>query len=96
MLFFKSACADPLLIADIAMTKNNIVKIKTHSKPELHQFGGYINSVYVRFNVEIDNNQVHGQLFDKHGNAKYIYGEFYNGILMIYDQNNTQYNVIVE
>jgi hypothetical protein len=79
-------------LGDKNLTKN---LNKTESNKQF-QLQGYINNKYVYLIVEKqkDNDQqVVGYMFDKSGNKKYVYGEWVNNSLQIYEPSNKRSTV---
>lgn len=75
------------------LTSTNCKKtIKTKSKQI--EITGYVNSNYVYLIIDIEKGRyVSGNIF-QNGKPTYIYGEYVNGVLYIYDNKGKQYTVI--
>lgn len=74
---------------------NPAIKVKTKKIDQYH-VEGYANEKYVRFVVEVMDNQiVGGQMLGKNGDSSSISGEFVNNTLHIYDSNGGHFTVIV-
>ncbi|CCE21732.1 MULTISPECIES: hypothetical protein [Methylotuvimicrobium] len=79
------------------------IKPKAMTKPELktkkdqwHELHGSLNNRYVFLIVKKTGaRDVTGYLFDGKGNKKYIYGEWFNRNLQVYDQSNKLLNIIL-
>lgn len=61
-----------------------------------YELYGVLNRNYVYLLVEkIGNHQIAGYLFDNKDDGKYVYGEWFNGYLQVYDQSNNNLTIIV-
>ena len=69
-----------------------IVKPKSH----WYELRGSLNREYVYLIVKkTGQRQIEGYLFDSRGNRKFIYGEWFNRELQIYDRSNKRHIVIL-
>lgn len=79
------------------------IKPKAMTQPELktkkdqwHELHGSLNNRYVFLIVKkTGTRDVTGYLFDGKGNKRYIYGEWFNRNLQVYDQSNKLLNIIL-
>ena len=74
---------------------SNANKISPAKQFQLH---GYINNKYVYLVLEklkTNDQQVVGYMFDKKGNKKYVYGEWVNNTLQVYEPSNKRSTVLL-
>ena len=93
--------ADQLLRASVNFTEaephssspvKTIVKQKTH----WHELHGSLNREYVYLIVKkTGQRQIEGYLFDGRGNKKFVYGEWFNKELQVYDRSKKRLIVIL-
>lgn len=76
------------------MTKRKELKPKNGKWYELH---GNLNNRYVFLIVKkkTGTRDITGYLFDGKGNKKYVYGEWVNRNMQLYDQSNKLLNIIL-
>lgn len=73
------------------------MQVKASEKPQQYELHGVVNQQYVYMIVEkTGKNDVVGYLFDGKGNKKYIYGEWVNKQLQIFDPSNKKLTVSLE
>ncbi|NOT84086.1 MAG: hypothetical protein HOP02_04730 [Methylococcaceae bacterium] len=72
------------------------LQLKNTQKNRQYELHGSLNSKYVYLVVEkTGDRQIVGYLFDGKGKKKYIYGEWLNQTLQIYDSSNTRSTVVL-
>lgn len=77
------------------MTKKQYLS-ESRATKKWHELHGSINSRYVYLMVKkTGQRDITGYLFDAKGNKQYVYGEWFNRQLLIYDQANNRLNVIL-
>lgn len=101
-----------LVQADPAQTDNSLLaavsfaeaqppekkKVKTRKKKiEKYEIQGYVKRKYVRFVVDlIDGKDIRGHMFNEQGEESYVYGEYVDGVLHIYDMNGEHFIVLTQ
>ena len=104
-LIFANSSAQTNQLAGITFSesKSPAIKPKSMTKPGLktkkdqwNELHGSLNNRYVFLIVKKNGaRDVTGYLFDGKGNKKYIYGEWFNRNLQVYDQSNKLLNIIL-
>lgn len=104
-LIFGNGSAQTIQLAGITFSESEspAIKPKSMTKPELktkkdqwHELHGNLNNRYVFLIVKKTGaRDVTGYLFDGKGNKKYVYGEWFNRNLQVYDQSNKLLNIIL-
>ena len=75
--------------------KRTISTNKEKNKQQL-QIEGYVDSNYVRVIVDISKNKlITGQMFLENGDATYVYGEFVEDVLHLYEPEGRHFTVII-
>ncbi|MEQ1558279.1 MAG: hypothetical protein ABL933_04990 [Methyloglobulus sp.] len=91
----KSQADGELLPTNITISKHDKTPLAVNQKPwiELH---GSVNGKPVYLMVEkTDDQHIAGYLFDASGNKHYVYGEWFNNQLQVYDQANKRLTVLL-
>ena len=79
----------------LAVKKKINHKIKQR-KNKQYNIEGYVDSNYVRFVVELtDNNLIAGQMVRGDGHNVPVSGTLVNGVLHLYDLNGTHFTVVI-
>lgn len=69
---------------------------KRRKYQQWHELQGYLNNQYVYLIVKRNGEKdIKGYLFDN-GERKYIYGEWFDRRLIIYDQTNNRLNILLQ
>jgi len=72
---------------------------RKNKKPEIKQYEieGYINKDYVRAVLEMESDKyVVGNIYDKSGKQTYVYGEYVDGALHVYDKKGKHFTIVVD
>lgn len=76
-------------------TKTN-PKVIPH-KIEQYEIEGYMNKKYVRVVLEVEKKgRIVGNIYDKKGKGIYVHGEYQEGALYVYDNEGTEYIIVIE
>ncbi|WP_404358950.1 hypothetical protein [Methylotuvimicrobium sp. KM1] len=104
-LILTNGSAQTTQLAGITFSESESPAIKPKSmiKPELkskkdkwHELHGSLDNRYVFLIVKkTGTRDVTGYLFDGKGNKKYVYGEWFNRNLQVYDQSNKLLNILL-
>ncbi len=79
------------------LNKKSLTAQTNTNQPKQYELHGRINNKYVYLVIEkTKDNQVTGYLFDGKGKKKYIYGEWSNNTLQIYDTSKSKSTVTFE
>lgn len=78
--------------------KSEKKKVKTKKKKiEKYEIQGYVKRSYVRFVVDlIDGKEIRGHMFNEQDEESYVYGEYVDGVLHIYDLNGEHFIVLTQ
>lgn len=95
------ALADDSLLAAVSFAENKQPEkkqVKTRKKKiEKYEIQGYVKRKYVRFVVDlIDGKEIRGHMFNEQGEESYVYGEYVDGVLHIYDMNGEHFIVLTQ
>ncbi len=94
-----------MLLADVSIhEKNEDRGFKTKTSPRVipHKVGqyeieGYMDKEYVRVVLEVEKKgRIVGNIYDKAGKGIYVHGEYQEGALYVYDDEGTEYTIVVE
>lgn len=90
-----------LAAVSLAETKPQIPKEKKvaakKKKIEQYEVQGYVQDKYVRFVIELINGkEIKGHMFVEQGDESYVYGEYIDGTLHIYDMKGEHFIVLTQ
>lgn len=79
-------------------------KLKVKTKPKViphkvkqYEIEGYMDKKYVRVVLEVEKKgRIVGNIYDKQGKGIYVHGEYQEGALYVYDDEGTEYTIVVE
>lgn len=92
----KALSKDQALIKKIFKQKILFQSSSESFRPQWYELHGSLNTHYVSLVVEkAQASLVSGYLFDGQGNVEYVYGEWVEGYLQLYNQENDRYTVII-
>ncbi|MGR9044741.1 MAG: hypothetical protein ACU83N_05555 [Gammaproteobacteria bacterium] len=98
---YKMVRADQLFWASVEFSEaerqsSKPAKSVVKPKPQWYELQGSLNREYVYLIVKkTGQRQIEGYLFDSHGNKKFVFGEWFNKQLQIYDRSNKRLTVIL-
>ena len=74
----------------------SISKVIPH-KVEQYEIEGYMDKKYVRVVLEVENkDRIVGNIYDKAGKGIYVHGEYQEDALYVYDDEGTEYNIVID
>lgn len=83
----------PIKTGNLIRYKLSQKSLKEPEQPSQYQLQGYVNKQYVYLVVEkakADDQQVVGYMFDGKGNKKYVFGEWVNNTLQVYEPSKAK------